>query len=287
MENNLSTQELNQFKENSFLGPYNLISKDRISNLVKKCKKKPFHIFDWDKSAHLLMPELYDIATQPELLNKVKEILGNDILLWCVQVIVKKPNLKHNWHVDVETRYSEGITVWIPLENAFKSISVMSGSHNFEISPQELKNQGLADFFSDSDILREAQKLNPNSKIIVPEVEPGQFVIWNGPNWHAAINNTNKIRTVLIFQFSKTNKKIKMPANFELPNTKWRDIPVPCVLVSGEDKYGLNYLLNKEELGSEKILFKYRFRALFSLYHTKNLLRPIYRIFKPIKNKIK
>ena len=287
MKNNtLTQQELDQFSEESFLGPYDLIKKEEIPNLLKDIKRKPLHIFDWDKSAFMIMPELYNIATTPLLLDKVKAILGEDVLLWCAQVIVKKPKLKHNWHVDVETRYSEGITVWIPLDNAFKSISVMKGSHNFNISPQELDKAGEADFFSDEDILREAKKLNPKAEIVVPEVEPGQFVIWNGPNWHAAINNTDKIRTVLIFQFSKPNKQIKMPANFELPDTKWKKIPVPTLLVSGKDDYKLNYILKKEQLGTFKLLLKYRIKALYSFYHTKNLLRPLYRKIRPIRNKI-
>ncbi len=278
----LTPAELDNFKKNSFLGPYDLIKSEELPAFIKKCKKFPSHVAPWEKSVHALMPEMLEIATRPQLLDKVKSILGNDVILWGSQIIVKKPSLKHEWHVDVETMNWGGLTCWVPLENAFKSISVITGSHDFKVSPQELHKKGILNYFNDGEVLREAKKLNPDSEIIVPEIMPGQVVMWDGPNWHSAINNTNKIRVVMIMQFSTPDKLIRQPKNFDYPNTKFFDKPVPCVLASGQDNYKINYMIKKEDSGSLKLWLKYRFLSLFKFYHTKNILRPLYRKFFPL-----
>ncbi len=46
---------------------------------------------------------VYDIATRPQLLDLLRPLLGDDIVLWGASVVHRPPGNTHPWHTDIET----------------------------------------------------------------------------------------------------------------------------------------------------------------------------------------
>lgn len=72
----------------------------------------------WTKEHAASSYNIYHLATQPAIIEKLKYLLGSDIILWGVMYLHRKPGQVHPWHTDMESSRPEGgfATVWIGLE---------------------------------------------------------------------------------------------------------------------------------------------------------------------------
>lgn len=271
----LTQAEKQQFQDSGYLGPYDLISPEDVDRISATAKRFPRHLLPFPKSTHILYPEMYKLATHPALLDRVKALLGEDVILWGSQIIYSYPVTKHRWHVDVEPKHFGGVTAWIPLENAFKTIRVIGRSDKFNISPQELEAQNGLDIRDDEAVMAEARKLDPEAEMVTPEIQRGQVVLWDGPTWHAATNPSKAVRLVLILQFSTPEPKIREPLDFKLPNTTFSDRQLPCLLLSGEDRFGVNNLMPAGDIGHKKLWRKFRRKNMFKFHGLKSFLQPL------------
>src|SRR5262245_37728564 len=87
----------------------------------------------WVKGLAPRDPLIYGLASRPELLRWLSELLGSHVYLWGAQLIEKQPGEAHAWHTDVETSHPAGrfVSVWIGVENtsAKSALQYISGSH--------------------------------------------------------------------------------------------------------------------------------------------------------------
>lgn len=90
-------------------------------------------------SAHLRLPEVYDILTNPRIVDIVSDLLGDDLVAWGSHFFCKLPHDGKTvaWHQDASywpLTPSKAVTVWLAIDDADAENACMrfvSGSHHF------------------------------------------------------------------------------------------------------------------------------------------------------------
>jgi len=262
--------EFKKFNSEGYMGPYKLLEYPDCLNILSE-KYIPKQLYAWQKSIHEKSALVTNLASHPTIIQKLKKILGNNILLWGSAFVHQKPNNEHTWHLDVEYGSFKGLTLWLGLKNVNQKtpVSLITHSHNIDTAPQELKNNDNINIKDDNAVLERAKKIDPSCEIKTFHLNPGEFIIWSGRTWHKTSNTDKKARDSIILQYCSTDNIVKIPANYEYPNTQWSDKQPPCILVSGEDKINKNIILDKSKILLKnnfinkikiKIFYKIRFK---------------------------
>jgi phytanoyl-CoA dioxygenase PhyH len=276
----LTAAELRSFQTNGYIGPFQLVEPrlcgPLAERLVAKVQSHPvlnmrsprrriedsIHAFAhrylkrepieerpagtpryWYKSAHLLIPEVEELALRPGVIDRMTSILGKDLLLWGGQLVAKRAGEHHRWHEDVEHVAWAGVTAWIGLSNVDRhsTMKIIPGSHLFGVTPQELAKRHGGRLESNSDVLRLAKQISPDARIVELDLRPGDFFIFSGRTWHASKNDTGRERVAMIFQFCPSSSRARIPCSYELP-TPWYPAQPWVMLASGEDHHHINHV---------------------------------------------
>ena len=110
---------VNQFDTLGYIGPVSVLSEVQRKRLLTGLKRQDFPLMpDWPKALAVHSPEVYRIATQPVIIERVKGILGHDIMLWGASFVQRMPGRTHPWHNDIESSVQTGrtVSVWIGLK---------------------------------------------------------------------------------------------------------------------------------------------------------------------------
>jgi len=194
----------------------------------------------WQKSAHAYIPEFYDIARHPAIVERVASILGADLMAWGFSMNHYYPGNVHRWHVDIEHRKWKGVTVFLGMKNITleSTLKVITGSHRMGRMPQAL---GLCD---DQAALAACREQDQGARLVWTPVEEGKFIVFDGLLWHGSRNEGFRTRDAIIIQYSRPDQKVEVPMTFDEP-IQWHPSPVPCVLVKGEDRWRVNRLVGR------------------------------------------
>lgn len=142
--------------------------------------------------------DFLDLARDPELVDLVSDVIGDDVILWGCHVFCKPPveGYETPWHQDGHywpIRPLATCTVWVALEPSTRSngcLRVIPGSHHGQVLHPHLHedrtdltlNQRMADGSFD-----ESQAVNI-------ELEPGQMSMHDVFMIHGANANTSSVR---------------------------------------------------------------------------------------------
>lgn len=262
MLNSLTEEELEQFQELGFVGPFRLLEPERVDSITKAlaAEKDKFFFLNrslsripglqkqfsearwgkakWHKGMHVVSPKIYQISKEPAILDRVSSIIGEDVILWGSLMLTVKPDGKPSWHVDAECRgwdLFEGASVWLALSNVDEKsgMRVITRSHHLTDSPEELKHHGL-DIYNDEAVLDVARKFEPESQCISVITKPGEFFIFARHLWHTG-GKGSKVRNSLLLQYARPSTTVRKPLTFN-PPVVWDTRPVPCILVKGENQ---------------------------------------------------
>lgn len=255
--------ELKKFELEGYIDPFKIITdKDCIKILYDSYIPKKH--YTWTKSIHEKSIEVKKLATNENILKKIKNIIGKDILLWGSCFIRQEPGNQHSWHCDLEYENWNGITIWMGLKNLSEktSLSIITHSHTLGTFPQKLaeKNINLED---DSEVLNEAKKINPNCQLKTFNLSEGEVVIWSGRVWHKTINLSKKARESIILQYSSPENDIKIPEKYDYKNMRWLQDQPPCLLISGGDKYKKNKIIDPSNIQAENKIKEYLKKKYF------------------------
>jgi Phytanoyl-CoA dioxygenase (PhyH) len=259
--NHLTAAELEQFQKLGFVGPFPLIAPDEVNILtkqlsteskrfkflgrvlyvlsrlpgLKKLSKWQWGKAKWHKGIHAISGRVYQLSNEPEIVDRVASIIGENIMLWASLILVVKPQKKLWWHTDSECRewaLFEGASVWLALDNVDEQscMRVITRSHNLKVIPEVLKNTGL-DIYDDQALLDAARQFEPESECISVYTKPGEFFIFATRLWHTGATGS-KVRNSLLLQYCKPSTNARKPLTFD-PPVIWDSCAIPCILVRG------------------------------------------------------
>lgn len=248
----LSVAELARFREQGWVGNFpaitgtqaQAIAAQRGTDIARfsypdnrglQGGPEAFESRPWFKSMHAYLPDYFALASHPAIVGRVASVLGPDLIAWGVTTILMQPGQVHRWHVDLEHVHWEGVSAFIGLQgnSTQTNLKVVTRSHLSGALPQKL---GIR---SDADALAACRRGDPACALEVMDVKVGEFSLFDGRLWHGSHNTGQVPRIAMIAQYARPDARIRIPLNWDEP-IRWHPDPPPCVLVRGQDRYGIN-----------------------------------------------
>ncbi|MEM7563622.1 MAG: phytanoyl-CoA dioxygenase family protein [Pseudomonadota bacterium] len=217
MDDFLSGTQVQEYRENGFLFPIDLFDASGVQQILDEidqarcdcvARNMPDGIDLYLRNnAHLMMPFVSDVASNPRLLDKIESILGPDLILWSAEFFVKKAATEKivTWHQDLtywglgET--DEEVTAWIALSDVTQESGCMRfvpGSHHQQILPHR-------DTFDECNLLSRGQEVDVDvdeSTAVDVILKPGQLSLHHGRIFHASgPNRSANDRIGMVFRF--------------------------------------------------------------------------------------
>ncbi len=225
-----------------FAGPIDLLSASEAATLRAHLQREGVPApLDWAKGRAATDRVIYEVAAMPQLLALLRPMLGEDIVLWGAQRIVRKPGAAHAWHCDLESAAPDGrfVTVWLGLQGVSTAtgLTFIAGSHRFgQPVQQALAEGGGPD--SDARVLELAREIDPTARLVRQGAADGQAVLFDGRIWHAGRNETSDVlRVSLLLQYAAADMVLRMPASddYRWPFRFGGAGRLPVILVSGSN----------------------------------------------------
>lgn len=212
------TMDVETFADQGYWGPVRLLTESDCRSIMRHVQHPGQRAAaDWFKGHAVGSRLFYELATRPDVLEPVKAVLGDDVILWGASVVAKTPGDIHPQHVDIETSDANArtVTVWIGLENtsAESSLHLVKGSQRFGASVQQVaheqgKRRGE---YSAEDVLQWARERDPSVSLVKLQMTNGEALWFDGHLWHGSINTGSSIRTALLLQYAAADTPIRIP----------------------------------------------------------------------------
>jgi len=277
----LTDEQVKFFKDNGFVGPFDLYEPDdavrrwnkaKLEMVLSKNKPHTSQIINYDR--HLDCSTLSEHVSRPEVVSKLRSLMGEDIICWKTNIFPKYPGeAGTGWH-QVETfaaaqlgekpvpalLYTEEpkfitseITVWTAFSKARAEhgcLTFLPGSHK-QMHYDETKpmtpsyESSQHDFFGyDYSELKIDKAWDPDKEAkVVMEMNAGQFLIFLARCVHGSLPNTTEDYTRMGFASRYVTPSVKVYENVELLREFGDEIDLAyhgCVIVAGEDRLGYN-----------------------------------------------
>lgn len=227
--------DLIKYHTQGYIGPFDAFGPDEIKQhrdfLDEKIIKNLANEKGYFSNVHVFSKTVFQVITQEAILGGVKQIVGDDVLLWKASFVPKRPNEVSDtvrWHQDSHFREMHpynAVVVWLALDDITLEngcLEVLPGTHWHDVPHIESSNS-----FFQAEADTRFFKTSPTEKLIC---RAGQFFIFNERIIHKSdINRSDKKRIAMVGRFAGTNVFIQSPKS-------------ACILVSGEDKFKYNTL---------------------------------------------
>jgi non-haem Fe2+, alpha-ketoglutarate-dependent halogenase len=287
----LTDEQVEFFRENGYVGPFDLYSPEeaplkwnqaKIEMVLSPNKPHNSTIINYDR--HLDCNTLSEHISRPEIVNKLRSLIGDDILCWKSNIFKKEPGESGTgWHqveafvvgettttsapslkYTEESKYlTQELTVWTAFSPAAKEngcLRYIPGSHKkwyYDESKPLTRNveSKTHDFFGyDYSELKLDKDWDPEQERTVDmEMTAGQFVIFLAKCIHGSRPNTSNL-TRLGYASRYVAPSVKVYENVDRLSEFGDTISLDyhgCVLVSGEDRYGYNRIYDRNLNGFE------------------------------------
>lgn len=147
-----------------------------------------------------LLPSFDQLIRRPSLLAPVRQILGDDLMVWSAGLFTKEPNTPHivSWHQDLTywgLDDAEELTAWVALSAA----TLASGCMRFVPGSHKVKQVPHVDSFNPNNLLSRGQEVavevddRDGVDIIL---HPGQASLHHGHLFHASGPNQTADRRI-------------------------------------------------------------------------------------------
>ncbi|MEM7206330.1 MAG: phytanoyl-CoA dioxygenase family protein [Pseudomonadota bacterium] len=182
-------------------------------------------------NCHFVLPFVTKAACSANLLDKVEEVLGPDILIYSAEFFIKEPQTEKivTWHQDL-TYWGLGetddeLTAWIALSDVTVESGCMRfvpGSHKQRIVPHQ-------DTFDENNLLSRGQEVavdvDENEAVNI-ELKPGQVSFHHGRMFHASGPNKSN------------HRRIGLVIRYVTPHVRQSGAGGYAIVARGEDKTG-------------------------------------------------
>ena len=213
----LSSNQLKQYKDEGFVSPINIFSKEKakeIRNEIELIEKRiPKELEKSGRyNAHLISPLLDEVTHNPKILDAVQSLIGEDILVCGTTLFIKNPNEKGfvSYHQDAKYIGLEPhnwVTAWVAITDSNEKNGCMrmwSGSHKDNLRDHDQR-------FNEDNLLTRGQTVkNVTKEKTTPLVlEAGQMSLHHPTVVHGSeLNNSNDRRIGFVIQsYIGTNVK--------------------------------------------------------------------------------
>jgi mannose-6-phosphate isomerase-like protein (cupin superfamily) len=195
---------------------------------------------------------LYDLATRPEVVSLLTRILGDDVVLWGVQAVIRGPGDVHPWHSDIEScapgqRFA---SFWVGIEHMSResALQLITRSHRLGVTVQEARlARGMRRELATPDaMLAIARESDPDAALIQPDMTNGDALLFDGRLWHGSDNSRRSGRRLaLLLQYAAAESPVRIPEPTQLDwPFRFRAEPrPPAILVAGRDDGQVNRLV--------------------------------------------
>ena len=244
------------FRDQGYLIQSAVYPKERLLQIRRGIAQNPSAIRRiWPKDACACSRRYLHHATCPSILETVRELLGEDVILWGGSYLERGVGDTHPWHTDIESSRLEGgfVSVWIGLSGVTRnsSLKLVEGSHAFGKPLQQvIQEKGKTrKSTTDDDVAAWAAELLPGGAgMVQPDIQDGDAIFFDGRLWHGSHNlNQEEARSALLFQFARADVAVRIPdyQQFAWP-FRFMDSPLPpCLVVSGKGDPELNQLVER------------------------------------------
>ena len=213
----LSSNQLKQYKDEGFVSPINVFSKEKaneIRNEIELIEKRiPKELEKSGRyNAHLISPLLDEVTHNPKILDAVQSLIGEDILVCGTTLFIKNPNEKGfvSYHQDAKYIGLEPhnwVTAWVAITDSNEKNGCMrmwSGSHKDNLRDHDQR-------FNEDNLLTRGQTVKnvPKEKTTPLVLEAGQMSLHHPTVVHGSeLNNSNDRRIGFVIQsYIGTNVK--------------------------------------------------------------------------------
>lgn len=239
--------------EKGFAGAVPLLSRAECAAvLAHEASGSALPGLDWMKGRAASDPFYARLGSDERIVSLLRPMLGEDIVLWGVDVLRRKPDQVHPWHCDIESCAPEGgfLSVWIGIENAGRdsALNCVSRSHRFGRTLQEMAHaRGLKRGEADAGmVLSWARACDARASVEVPDVQDGEAIIFDGRLWHGTHNmRAEGTRTALLLQYAAASRPVRMIdfTRLEWPFTFIAEPRPPVIAVSGSGDIAVNRIV--------------------------------------------
>ena len=260
--NRMSPAEIQQFWDRGVAGPFTAIPEAEMREFARMLEdelERESRAFGRKtvRDRHLDMPEMWELFSNPNIVDRLAQILGPDLLLWRSQVFNQMPGAPPiTWHQattymleDYQRPVLEPknrnelfqLTTWIAVDDATIENGCMQflpGTHKGRT--RTLSLDGKDGFYAAK---FELDRFS-NAEVLPMEVKAGQFIMFSERTIHGSPGNRSQKRRMAVnFRTVKPTTKIyrdvKEHYAMHLDETWALDNWGVCLL-RGEDPYGYN-----------------------------------------------
>ena len=201
---NLSLEQINQYKEDGYIAPIDVLTKDEAEEVKKEIeyieKKWPDEIEGLGRNyVHLISPVLDKVSHNSKILDAVESIIGKDILVCGTTLFIKNPDKKGfvSFHQDAKYIGLEPhnwVTGWLAVTDANEEngcMRMLKGSHKKDLKFHDQK-------FDEYNLLTRGQTIE---NILINETTPvilkaGQLSLHHPKIIHGSGLNKSKERRI-------------------------------------------------------------------------------------------
>ena len=213
----LSANQLKQYKDQGFVSPINIFSKDKAKEIRSEIElienKIPGELEKSGRyNAHLISPLLDEVTHNSKILDAVQSLIGENILVCGTTLFIKNPNEKGfvSYHQDAKYIGLEPhnwVTAWVAITDSNEKNGCMrmwSGSHKDNLRDHDQK-------FNEGNLLTRGQTVKnvPKEKTTPLVLEAGQMSLHHPTVVHGSdLNKSNDRRIGFVIQsYIGTNVK--------------------------------------------------------------------------------
>ena len=201
---NLSHEQINQYKEEGYFAPIDVLTKDEAEEVKKEIeyieKKWPNEIEGLGRNyVHLISPVLDKVSHNSKILDAVESIIGKDILVCGTTLFIKNPDKKGfvSFHQDAKYIGLEPynwVTGWLAVTDANEEngcMRMLKGSHKKDLKFHDQK-------FDENNLLTRGQTIEnvPINETTPVILKAGQLSLHHPTIIHGSGLNKSKERRI-------------------------------------------------------------------------------------------
>jgi non-haem Fe2+, alpha-ketoglutarate-dependent halogenase len=241
----ITQQQVEAFNRQGYLAPFEAYSPAEIleirtyfDELLQKVTAEGGNSYSIS-SAHLKYGPVYDILTNPRIVDVVADVLGDSVIAWGSHFFCKMPNdgMAVAWHQDASywpLSPSKALTVWLAIDDADQENACMkfiAGSHHFghlTFRPSDPAEHNVLNQTIDN--------AEQYGTVVLDELRAGQFSIHSDLLLHGSeANNSARRRCGLTLRYCSSEVRAALGWNRKGvqvrgtdPSGHWANNPRPA-----------------------------------------------------------